>query len=336
MASNKGRILFLLQYLQENTDDTHSVNMNELLSAYKTSGYSATRKTIADDIDELINAGYDITVNNEQHNIYTYSYLGHPFELPELQMLIEAVSSVSFINAETRDVLVGKLSNLTSRHYKDSLLALSQGSKPRGSAGNQLFYVIEAVHEAIGRKKKIRFQYYDYNLDKEKILHNDGEYYTFSPYCCDWSEGRYYMLGQLDKRPGVINPFRIDLMCMPEILEDDILPPDGFDLSEIPIKVFKMYNGEDKTVTLEADSSLMKKMIDRFGTGFRSWKQTEDTFRAEVDVSVSPVFFAWIMQYDGRITIVEPADVRQQYVSQLKRLTAYAESINTANESSKT
>ncbi len=61
-------------------------------------------------------------------------------------MLIEAVSSVGFISPETRDVLVGKLSNLTSRHYKDSLLALSQGAKPFGTAGNQLFYVIEAVH----------------------------------------------------------------------------------------------------------------------------------------------------------------------------------------------
>ncbi len=140
------------------------------------------------------------------------------------------------------------------------------------------------------------------------------------------------MLGQLDKRPGLINPFRIDLMCMPEILDEDILPPDGFDLSEIPVKVFKMYSGEERTVTLEADKSLMKKMIDRFGTSFHSWEQTEHTFRAEVEVSVSPVFFAWIMQYDGRITVVEPDDVRDQYLSQLKRLMAYAESLTAASK----
>ncbi|MCD7856404.1 MAG: hypothetical protein LUG55_01095 [Clostridiales bacterium] len=50
MASNKGRILFLLQYLQDNTDENHAVSSTELVELYEKNGFSGNRKTVKDDV----------------------------------------------------------------------------------------------------------------------------------------------------------------------------------------------------------------------------------------------------------------------------------------------
>lgn len=46
--STQGRILFLLQYLQESTDDQHLVTTPDLLAAMEPGGYSVDWKTLYD------------------------------------------------------------------------------------------------------------------------------------------------------------------------------------------------------------------------------------------------------------------------------------------------
>lgn len=326
MASNKGRILFLLQYLQENTDENHAVSSTELVELYEKSGFSGNRKTVKDDVQELIAAGYDIYEEIGNGTSTTYSYVGRMFDIPEIKMLIDAVSSARFISSTSSQELIEKLTRLASRHAKDSLTARVYPSDRVMAASQKLYYVIDVILQAIDQKKKIRFQYLDYNLQKEPVLHNGGEYYEFSPYCCAWNGDRYYLLGRLEKRPDRINPFRIDLMCMPEILDEDaVLPPEDFNPAEYAAKVFRMFNGTNKTVTLEADGKLMKKFIDRFGENFHSWPVSETAFRAEVEVAVSPTFYAWLSEYSGQIKIVAPDAVRSGYIEHLHMLLSSAQ-----------
>ncbi|MCD7750503.1 MAG: WYL domain-containing protein [Lachnospiraceae bacterium] len=321
MASNKGRILFLLQYLQKNTDEYHAVSSTELVELYAANDFNGNRKTVKDDIQELIGAGYDIYEEIGSGTSTTYSYVGRLFDLPEVKMLIDAVSSARFISAASSKELIDKLTQLASRHAKDSLTAMVYPSDRVITASQRLYYVIDIIQQAILAKKKIRFQYLDYNVRKELILHNDGEYYDFSPYCCAWNGDRYYLLGRLDKRPDGINPFRIDLMCTPEILDEDAFPPpEDFNPAEYAAKVFRMFNGKNEKVTLEADNRLMKKFIDRFGEEFPSWPVSDTAFRAEVEVAVSPTFYAWISEYSGQIRIVAPDDAKAGYIEHLKKL----------------
>ena len=74
-----------------------------------------------------------------------------------------------------------------------------------------------------------------------------------------------------------------------------------------------MYDGEDKTVTLKCSNEVMKDIIDRFGESVKTRINDNNTFLAEVDVTVSPTFFAWIFAFDGKIIIMEPDDVRDSF-----------------------
>ena len=101
---------------------------------------------------------------------------------------------------------------------------------------------------------------------KKKVLKNKGEIYTLSPYHLVWSGDYYYVMGYSDKKNKVVT-FRVDrIAANPKIIEADIVPqPDNFELADVIKKVFNMYDGQEVTVDLRCDNSLMKKMIDRFG-----------------------------------------------------------------------
>lgn len=121
-----------------------------------------------------------------------------------------------------------------------------------------------------------------------------------------WNEDYYYVLGYSDKRETV-TAFRIDRMKTPKIMEEDAVPkPKGFDVSVYSNKVFQMFSGEETTVELECDTSLMKYVIDRFGIDVETEELSEEKFLTKVPVDLSPTFYGWVFQFGGKIRIIGP------------------------------
>ncbi|NLD48121.1 MAG: hypothetical protein GX660_13165 [Clostridiaceae bacterium] len=84
---NNGRIFALLQYLYKNTDEDHNVTNNELIEILLQAGYTANRKTIKDDIDIIVEVGFDIiTVKSSTNSFFVGD---RTFELPELKYLVD-------------------------------------------------------------------------------------------------------------------------------------------------------------------------------------------------------------------------------------------------------
>lgn len=323
MAKNKERLLFLLKSLMNTSDGASDYTLKELEELYENNGLSATQKTIRNDISKLIEAGFEIEEYSEPGKPTHYS-CRLTFEKPELKMIIDAVMAANFISASKCQQLVEKLMSLAGENAKDVLSSGTDTSSHLTKPNAGFFINIDTISEAIRQKKKIRFQYFDYNLKKQRILHNDGEVYTYSPFGFTWNDDRYYILGIVDKRPGIINPMRVDLITNLSLLDDDALPkPEGFSLSQYSQTILRMYQGEETTVVLEADNSLVKKFIDQYGEGFRITRASDQTFYATITASVSPTFFSWVFQYDGKIQIVSPDEVRNQYADMLSRLLAY-------------
>lgn len=53
-STNKNRLLFLLQYLYENTNDDHKVSTSVLLDLIQENGMKVSRNTLANDIKTRI------------------------------------------------------------------------------------------------------------------------------------------------------------------------------------------------------------------------------------------------------------------------------------------
>lgn len=69
----------------------------------------------------------------------------------------------------------------------------------------QIYYIIDAINDAIDTGKQISFQYYDYTGLKKKVLRNKGEIYKLSPYKLLWNGDNYYVIGYSEKKGKVIN-----------------------------------------------------------------------------------------------------------------------------------
>ena len=221
-----------------------------------------------------------------------------------------------------------KLVKLSNWRDEDYYLNSTLLEGCRKTDNKNMKYILLTIQDAIREKKKIRFQYYDYNLEGEKILHNDGEEYVLSPYGFHCDGNRYYLIGFLDKRQE-INNFRLDLISSAELIEGEFVEvPEGFNLNVYCNQIFEMFSGTQQLVTIEVENELMKKVIDRFGEQLNITPVDDKKFRVKVDAAVSQTFFGWVFQYNGGITIVEPVDVKQQYEDMLNRALRYSESIN--------
>lgn len=319
-TTTKSRILFLMQYLYENTDDEHAISTNDLISVLSENGFSANRKTVRNDVQMICKAGYEILVDKDGKS-NSYHYGGRTFEMPELKMLIDAVSSSRFISAEKSDVLIKKLTSLASRYEAKDLTAKIFTADRIKADNGKIFLITDLVSRAIERRKKVSFQYYDYLPTKEKVLRNDGEVYTLSPYALIWSDDRYYLVGYSDKRK-TLTPFRVDRMAVPKILDEGAVENTEFNPADFTNKVIQMYPGEEQTVTLRCQNDTMRSVIDKFGEEIRVDVLDEQHFLAEVRVQVGQTFFGWAFTFAGEIDILEPDNVREDYLAMARKVIA--------------
>ena len=83
---------------------------------------------------------------------------------------------------------------------------------------------MSAARSEIEAKRKISFRYTDYDIHKNRILTNDGNPYTVSPYTLLWDGEYYYMLGFCDERQAM-RTYRLDrIETQPDILRAPAAP----------------------------------------------------------------------------------------------------------------
>lgn len=309
----KPRILYLKKILEERTDEENPLSTTQLINILNDEyGISAHRTTITKDIIALQEFGMDIvTIHSTQSKYFVAS---RRFELPELKLLIDAVESSKFITKKKSDTLIDKIHTMTSVEQVVKLKRNNYVINRIKPDNEQIYYIIDAINEAINRGKQISFQYYDYTGLKKKELRNKGEIYKLSPYKLLWSGDNYYVIGYSEKKSKVIN-FRVDRIAgTPKILNDDVFSmPDDFDIENFTKEVFFMFPGEKVVVDLRCDNSLMKTMVDRFGEDVTTLAYDMTSFRLQTEVSASPTFFGWVFGFNGKVQILAPESVKEQY-----------------------
>lgn len=324
----KPRILYLQKILLERTDEEHPLTTTQIIEILdKEYGISAHRTTIAKDMTTLQDFGLDvITIHSTQSKYFVGS---RKFELPELKLLLDAVESSKFITKKKSDALIQKIYTLTSVGQVSKLKRNNYVVDRVKPDNEQIYYIVDAINDAINAGKQISFQYYDYTGLKKKVLKNKGEVYKLSPYHLLWNGDYYYVIGYSEKKSKVVT-FRVDrIAATPEILSADVVvKPKDFELTEFTKKVFSMYDGNNVTVDLRCDNSLMKTMIDRFGEDVTTLAYDMNSFRLITEVSASQTFFGWVFGFGGKVQILAPEDVKEQYRQMITQASAEKEHEN--------
>ena len=317
---SKLRLLYIGKMLQ-NTDEAHPLTNAEMMQILEDKyGMTTHRTTIPSDIDLLIKSGMEIEVIESKPKKYYLNDYARTFSLPELKMLVDAVASFKFITKKKSDELIEKIITLGT---PSSVPSLKRNLWPEGrikQENERIYFNIEAVNQAINEKKKIAFQYFQYDVRKEQKLKHNGESYKFSPYALVWNGDYYYMVGLSEKHDG-IGTFRIDRLAKTlQILDEDAIPmPENFDIAEFTNGMLRMYNSERCDVELVCDNSVMDAIIDKFGIEAKTYAYDMTSFKLEVNVAVNHVFFGWLFGFGGLVKIKSPENIRQQYIEMVQK-----------------
>ena len=322
-TNQKFKLYYLAKIMTEKTDDEHYITMPQIIEALAEHGITADRKSIYKDLKDLEELGIEVegeTVGNRYH----YHVVGRQFELPELKLLVDAIQSSKFITIKKSNELIRKLETLVSRYEAAKLQRQVFVSGRIKTMNESIYYNVDEIHNAIAENRKIRFQYYQWNVNKEMKLRHDGAYYHISPWGLSWDNENYYLVGY-DSAADMIKHYRVDKMLHIYMSDEKREGKEYFkqlDMAVYTKKSFGMFGGEEEHVKLLMHNDLAGVIIDRFGKDIVMMPADEDHFIVYVDVRVSKRFLFWVFALGDGAKIIGPERVVKQAGKCIKDLMA--------------
>ena len=249
-------------------------------------------------------------------------------------MMIDAIQSSKFLSeAKTRD-LIKKLETMCSKYEAKTLqrdVVLSNRVKSISSSAS-LFRNVDTIHRAISLNAQISFQYFTFDLNKQKKYMWKGERHNVSPWSMIYTDDNYYLLAYTD---GQFKHFRVDKMDNVQafIVEDgDVeivtLEREGReafekkDMSAYTKYTFSMYGDDPTPVTMVFQNRMVGVVMDRFGRDVVIMKEDERHFRITVPVAVSDQFFGWVFGLGKMVKIVGPESDKEKMKTALADISA--------------
>ena len=327
----KLKLLYIKDYLEKNSDEDHPVSVEILTDMLAEKGITCERKSVYSDVKALKEYGMDIASVKKPFN--GYAVLSRDFEVPEIRLLIDAVQAADFISPKKTRELIDKMGTLCSSFQSKSLQKQVYIDHRVKCANEEVYYNIDVVSRAIQQKKKISFIYYKRKLkDGEKVIVSDEKEFTVSPYALIWSNDHYYLVSNNEKYDNLMHT-RIDRMKRVNIVSDKARDfsevseyKSCFDVADYSSKSFNMYSGDTQRLVISCDNSILEEIIDRFGSeGIRADKD-ESRFILSSRCVVSEGLASWIMQFGGKVKVLEPQKLCEDVAKKAQEIVAvYAE-----------
>lgn len=321
-ANQKKKLFCILELLKRESDEAHPISTERIIESLAANDIKAERKSIYDDIQALIELGYDVISCGRKGY-----YLGaREFELAELKLLVDAVQSSKFLSEKKSHELIKKLECLCSRYDAGKLQRQVHVIDRVKTMNESILYLVDTLHEAIAENRMISFCYLKWNGEKKLVPRHDGKRYLVSPYMLMWEEENYYLVAYDEAAEGR-RYYRVDKMTDIKIEETPRTHGEAFSTENAAIlskKTFGMYDGTEERVRLSFEEPLLGVVLDRFGTDVILLGKGNGRFEAAVDVQVSQQFFGWLCGV-AEVKLCGPDWVVEKYKEHLKKQNTWYE-----------
>ena len=325
MAENnqKIKLLRIIEYLRAESDAGKPVSTSQIIGYLNSIHISCERRTLYKDMDMLIESGANI-VKTELGRENAYYINEVSFSLAEVKTLIDAVQAANFVPADKTAELVEKLLAYAgvrrSEIVRDNIIFYNNHKHSNES----IFENIEQLELAIRQKKQASFYYFDLDEKRNRVYRKEKKRYITDPVALVFSEDNYYLVAYSQKYQNAVN-YRVDRMDTVEIEEEPICKEALIKKRKTETyteQVFKMYNGETETVTLEFAPERLGSVYDKFGEQIEIRHADGGWLKIKVTVQISPPFFSWLFQFKDEMRINEPASVLEEYKDSIKKAIA--------------
>ena len=315
MLTEKAITICLLEVLREYSDENHILSMGEIISKIN-ARYSLNpdRRTIYSALETLIELGYDISLYKD--NGKGYYLLDRQLEASEAHLLSDAICTFPFISEKQTAQLMHKVQSLVSVYDRKQIRNLTVLRSDQKTVNKSVFYNIEILDEAIGKKVKVKFDYCDYGTDKQ--LHKRREEkYVVNPYGMVYSNEHYYLICIKENKEN-LSMYRIDRIQNIELAELELDKQEAYFDPQTAVKnTVYAYTGEAEIIELLVDRRKLSDVIDKFGTNINIAENGDG--RLKITLKASPMGIKyWALQYLEFVEVAEPKSLRAEIVSLIK------------------
>ncbi len=307
-----------MEYLLRDSDEEHPIGMSTLIQRLEAEGISAERKSIYTDLHILQEFGLDIIASRSRTD--GGYYLGsRDFELPEVKLLVDAVSASKFITEKKSTQLVKKLESLVSKEQAKQLHRQVVVMDRIKAENEDIYYAIDVIYNCIDNDLRMEFQYAEWTPEQTYRLRRDGAIYEVSPAFLLWDNENYYLVAY-DERSRGIRHYRVDKIRNARETAQrrgGIEERKQLKLSDYNKQTFGMFAGKNATVRIRATEDMAGVFQDRFGSEV-SMRREGDCLLIRVPVSVSSQFYGWLTGLGNKVELLGPKEVRQGYQKYLQ------------------
>lgn len=352
-ANQKLKPYMVLQHLLKTTDENNVQSVYDIIAALQEWGLTAERRSVYRDIEEInkaalvidedctIEEAEEMLANDEydEEKLIVYSpskkgfYARPRFLLEDIRLLAECIYSAKFIEEEQAQLLVDVVCQFVSEHQAkkirhDALLTDRVKTNNKDVLNN-----IAEINDAMSRElkgekhtpEKISFKYLKYSVGdmSNQVERRHGAKYVVSPYKLLIYDGNYYLLAFDDKTQKMMT-YRVDRMKGVSATGEPREGSEEFakiDLKTYTKRVFSMYKGEEKMVTIRFSNHLLDAVVDRFGTKGITYSKTDDRhFSITAQIEISDQFFGWVLGFGRAAKILAPIDVTEKFRGYLDKI----------------
>ncbi len=296
----RDRLLEMIRILNEETDENHPISTAEFIHKLDEIGIETERKTIARNIELLLDKDFDIV--EERTNEKKYYLASRDFEKVEVRLLIDAVLAASFITEKKTDQLIKKLLKLVSRHQAAEIKQHIFIDNRVKAENEYIYYCLESIHAAIDGGKRIAVTYNRAGASKQ---------FEISPYAVAWNKDKFYLIGNMAKHDNLLH-LRLDRITSVTVLDVPVRPfcevseyRDKFDSADYIAKHINMFGGQTETVELSCSKKGYELFYDQFGKpDFLREKDDRIIVRLKTATGVGMIGF--LAQCGDEITVLSP------------------------------
>nr|MBQ8243863.1 WYL domain-containing protein [Oscillospiraceae bacterium] len=344
----------VLQYLLKYSDENNVCSAFDIIAFLEDCGLSAERRSIYRDIEEInkvslmlenectIDEAEEMLLDDEDNELKLVVYDKNKkgfyvrqrhFDLNDIRLLAECVYSAKFIAEGQAKRLVDVVCDFVSENQAEKIrhnaFLTDRVKTINKSVLNSISLINEAMSKEIEGEKhipeKISFKYLKYTLDDlgKQVERKHGAKFVVSPFQLLINDGNYYLLA-FDDDSQKMKTYRVDRMKNVSFTGEPREGQEEFDkidLKSYTQRVFSMYGGEKKRVTLRFINPLLDTAIERFGTKDVIYSKVDDThFSVTAQVEISNQFFGWILGFSNRVKLLAPDDVTDQFRAYLDKI----------------
>ena len=351
-ANQKLKPYLVMQYLMRCSDENHAAKSKEIVGYLMECGIYAERRSIYSDIEEINKAllviEEDMTVDeaeaaikeDESNKMVVYDEHRKGFilrqrryDVNDIRLLAECIYSAKFLAEGQAKRLADVVCEFVSEHQAMTIKHDAFLTDRVKTNNRSVIFNITTINEAMSRElegqphtpEKISFKYLKSTINdiSQQVERRKGDRYVVSPYKLLINDGNYYLLA-FDDGTKEMRTYRVDRMKGVERKGEPREGTEAFaaiDLKNYTNRVFSMYGGDQKRITLRFINPLLDTAIERFGTTSASYKKVDDKhFTVEANVEISDQFFGWILGFGNRVKLLEPLSVKEQFAAYIDKI----------------